>query len=84
MLRPFVHFSALVNFSVCIYLQLRIRFTEEDAERFAHFGIGRFGGPWKFLTFWNLWFQAAFFGLALISDLRGRSKKNGNDLVLCR
>ena len=35
-------------------------------------GLDKFGGPWKYLTFWNLWFQAVYFLICFVNDLRGR------------
>jgi len=32
---------------------------------------GAFGGNWKFLTFWNLWFQLLYFAIALLNDFFG-------------
>jgi len=32
-----------------------------------------FGGPWKFLTHWNLWFQLAYFTTALTNELCNNS-----------
>ncbi len=75
--KPFVHLSALLNFATSIKLQLAVHFTDEDVEKYKHLGIGRFAGPWKYLTFWNLWIQAIFFSVALINDVRGRNKKRG-------
>ena len=28
-----------------------------------------FGGPWKYLTHWNLWFQLGYFSTALVNEL---------------
>lgn len=40
-------------------------------------GDGSFGGPWKYLTFWNLWIQLALCSVCLANDVLGRGAERG-------
>ena len=64
-----VHLMAAANFGVAIYKQLtRGAVPKELVEASPVMAyVDRFYGPWKFLTFWNLWVQLIFASICLVS-----------------
>ncbi len=52
---------------------------KEDVESHPQLGLDQFGGPWKYLTFWNVWVQAVYFLMCYVNDKRGREKRNNTE-----
>ncbi len=44
-------------------------------------GMDKFGGPWKYLTFWNLWIQGIYFLICTINDILGRKPSRTTKLL---
>jgi hypothetical protein len=42
-------------------------------------GLDKFFGPWKFLTFWNMWVQLIYFSICLVNDFTGGRKSANNN-----
>ena len=64
-----VHLAAAANFGAAIFKQLTRNPVPKaivEASPVMAF-VDKFGGPWKFLTFWNLWVQLGFFLVCLVS-----------------
>ena len=64
-----VHLMAAANFGVAIYKQLNRSPVPKDiieANPVMAY-VEKFHGPWKFLTFWNLWVQLGFAAVCLVS-----------------
>ena len=80
-LRSAVHFSAAANFAIAIVAQLNSPAIPEDVlDAYSQLNYGRFGGSWKYLTFWNMWFQLAFFSVCLVNDCRGKAPGKGTTI----
>ena len=65
-----VHLAAAANFGVAIFKQLTRNPVPKaivEASPVMAF-VDKFYGPWKFLTFWNLWVQLGFFLVCLVSS----------------
>ena len=64
-----VHLMAAANFGVAIFKQLTrspvSKAIVEVSPVMAY--VDKFYGPWKFLTFWNLWVQLGFALVCLVS-----------------
>jgi len=70
-----VHTFSLVNFSLCILSQLITPpLPKHVIEENPQMGFDKMGGPWKYLTFWNLWVQAVYAAICLVNDVSGRRK----------
>jgi len=67
MLSLLIHTAGVVNYAYGIYFQLVLLHIPEGAIK----GRSSFAGPWKFLTFWNLWLQLAFHLVGLLNSLFG-------------
>ncbi len=52
---------------------------KEDVESHPQLGLDQFGGPWKYLTFWNVWVQAIYFLMCYVNDKRGREKRKNTE-----
>ena len=77
-LRLLVHLGTVANFAYAIHFQLNLVIPEKHGGKIRN----SFGGPWKFLTFWNLWIQLFYSILALLNlfigtDALVRSKASG-------
>lgn len=73
---PAVRTLGVLNFLLAIGYQLAyVRITEEQSAEYPHLGLTAFGGPFKYLTFWNLLIQLLFYVVALWNDLRHGSRK---------
>ena len=75
LLRTSIHVCAVANYLICIVGQLSSAPMPKDViDQYPQMGFDKFGGSWKYLTFWNLWFQLVYFIICLANDFRGRSK----------
>ena len=76
MLSQSVRALGVLNFVLAIGYQLAfVRITEEQSAEYPHLGFTAFGGPFKYLTFWNLLLQLLFFIIALRNDLKHGARK---------
>ena len=67
MLAVLLHSAGVANFAFTIWYEFNvISIPEEISPRRS-----AYGGVWKYLTFWNLWIQMIYFGVALANDLGG-------------
>ncbi len=62
-----VHLLGLLNYSYGIYFEWFVVDIPESLSRTRRL----FGGPWKYLTFWNLWLQLAFHLAGMANYLAG-------------
>ena len=66
----------VLNFVLAIGYQLTcVQITEEQSAQHPELGLTAFGGPFKYLTFWNLLVQLLFFAVALWNDLKHGARK---------
>lgn len=65
MLIHLVHVAALANFAYALYFDIYLVKLPKSQPRHD------FGGQWKYLTFWNLWIQFAYFSISFINSFVG-------------
>ena len=68
-----LHLTALLNF-VLIYVHIESYFKDTFLEIFPD--TKKYGGPWTFITFWNIVLQLVYFCLALLNDVLGTESRN--------
>ncbi len=67
MLRALVQAAGVANFAYAIYFELVLLDMPDDISPTRR----KFGGMWKYLTFWNLWLQLGYFCVSLAVTLSG-------------
>lgn len=67
MLHVLVQALAIANFGYAIYWDLYI--LQLPTQR-------SFGGQWKYLTFWNMWIQLAYFTISFLNNIFGSHETN--------
>ncbi len=68
-LQLLIHSLGIVNYTYGIYFEWILLDIPESLSKNRRL----LGGPWKYLTFWNLWLQLAFHITGLLNCLLGTS-----------
>ena len=61
-LRCAFHLLMVANYAGILYFKAGVKYP---------LALRSFGGPWKFLTHWNLWFQLVYFSIAVLNNFMG-------------
>lgn len=67
MIHVLIHLAGIINFVYGIYIQGWVINIPPSVSKHRN----SFGGPWKYLTFINLWIQLAYFVVAIANDFIG-------------
>lgn len=71
MLTPILHLLGVANFAYAIYYEFYHINIPQEVSKTRHL----YGGPWKYLTFINLWIQLFYFFIALLNHFVGTEAK---------